>query len=62
LYKKALAGEVQHFTGVSDPYEAPENPDVIVDSEREAVEESVSKILTELGKRGYLQADAKAAL
>ncbi len=37
---------MQHFTGVSDPYEAPENPDVVVDSEVETVEESVSKILS----------------
>ena len=60
LYKKALAGEVQHFTGVSDPYEAPEKPDVTVDSEVETVEESVSKILAELAKRGYLHTDVKA--
>jgi adenylyl-sulfate kinase len=62
LYKKAIAGEIAHFTGVSDPYEAPEHPDVIVDSERETVEESVGKILAELSKRGLLKADAKAAL
>jgi adenylyl-sulfate kinase len=62
LYAKALAGEVKHFTGVSDPYEAPESPDVTVDSEAESVEESVSKILTELTKRGFLHAGAKAAL
>ncbi len=62
LYAKALKGEVQHFTGVSDPYEAPDKPDVLVDSEVESVEESVSKILTELTKRGYLSAGAKAVL
>ncbi len=51
LYAKAIAGELKHFTGVSDPYEAPENPDVVVDSERESVEEeSVSKISSELEK------------
>jgi adenylyl-sulfate kinase len=59
LYKKAIAGELQHFTGVSDPYEVPEKPDVVVDSEVETVEESVSKILAELAKRGHLHADAK---
>ena len=57
LYEKAIAGELEHFTGVSDPYEAPERPDVVVDSEVEAVEESVSKILAELAERGYLHAD-----
>ncbi len=60
LYKKAIAGEVKHFTGVSDPYEAPEKPDVVVDSEHEEVEESVAKILTELGKRGFLRSEVKA--
>jgi len=62
LYKKAIAGEVQHFTGVSDPYEAPENPDVVVDSEVESVEESVGKILTELKRRGYFPKMNSAAL
>lgn len=57
LYKKAIAGEIEHFTGVSDPYEAPEHPDVVVDSEVETVEESVSKILGELERRGYLNAN-----
>ena len=48
LYKKALAGEISHFTGISDPYEAPENPDVTVDSASETLEESVHKILESL--------------
>ena len=62
LYAKAIAGELQHFTGVSDPYEAPDNPDVVVDSERETVEQSVSKILAKLEQRGYVRANIKAAL
>src|SRR5579863_4325959 len=61
LYAKAIGGELQHFTGGADPYEAPENPDVVVDSEVEAVEESVSKILAELERRGYVAAAAKVA-
>ncbi len=61
LYAKALAGELQHFTGVSDPYEAPENPDVVVDSELETVDESVGTILAELERRGYLRAEEKVA-
>jgi adenylylsulfate kinase len=56
LYKKALAGEVKNFTGVSDPYEAPENPDVVVRSDREKVEESVEKILAVIAARGALAA------
>lgn len=59
LYKKAIAGELQHFTGVSDPYEAPEHPDVVVDSERERPEESVSKIVAELARRGHLHPELK---
>ena len=62
LYKKAIAGELKHFTGVSDPYEAPEHPDVVVDSELETVEESVSKIVGELERRGHLSAGVKAAV
>ena len=52
LYKKALAGEVEHFTGVSDPYEAPESPDIRVETDRESVEQSTAKIVTVLRDRG----------
>jgi adenylyl-sulfate kinase len=62
LYAKAIAGELKHFTGVSDPYEAPENPDVVVDSERETIDESVSKILGELERRGYVPTGVKAGV
>src|SRR5262249_54229095 len=48
LYKKALAGEIQNFTGVSDPYEPPETPEVTVDSSRETVEHSAQRILAYL--------------
>lgn len=48
LYKKALAGEIKNFTGVSDPYEAPENAEVTYHSDRETVEESANKILKKL--------------
>nr|WP_184195924.1 adenylyl-sulfate kinase [Armatimonas rosea] len=54
LYAKALAGELAHFTGVSDPYEAPENPDVRVSSEGQSVEESVGAIVAFLEARGRL--------
>jgi len=54
LYKKALAGEIEHFTGVSDPYEEPLHPAVRVESDRESVEESVAKIMAELGRRGII--------
>lgn len=54
LYARALRGEVSHFTGVSDPYEPPEHPDVVVDTQQEAVDESVDKIIQALYARGYL--------
>jgi adenylylsulfate kinase len=54
LYKRALAGEVANFTGVSDPYEAPLHPDVAVHSDRETVEESLARIWAELERRGLI--------
>ena len=54
LYKKALAGEIKNFTGVSDPYEAPETPDVTVDTSKESIEESVTKIMAKLVELGYV--------
>jgi len=56
LYKKALAGEIENFTGVTDPYEAPEYPDVLVQSDSETVEVSLQKILTYLASRGLIDA------
>ncbi|MGD1071764.1 MAG: adenylyl-sulfate kinase [Bryobacteraceae bacterium] len=54
LYKRALAGEVGNFTGISDPYEPPLEPDVVVRSDRETVDESVEKIWRELERRGLI--------
>jgi adenylyl-sulfate kinase len=54
LYRKALAGEIENFTGISDPYEPPENPEVVVDSSAETVEESASRILRKLEELGYV--------
>ena len=54
LYKKALAGEIQNFTGISDPYEPPENPEVVCHTAEETVEESVRKVLGYLESRGWL--------
>lgn len=54
LYKKALAGEIKNFTGISDPYEAPIAPDVLVDSSIETVEESAARILDHLLETGAL--------
>ncbi len=57
LYKKALAGEIQHFTGISDPYEPPENPDVVVHTDRESPEESADKIWAKLKELGLIELD-----
>ncbi len=54
LYKKALAGEIENFTGVSDPYEPPLNPEVTVRTDREEEQESVAKILGKLDELGFL--------
>jgi adenylyl-sulfate kinase len=54
LYAKALRGEILNFTGVNDPYEAPLNPEVTVNTDRETVEESVAKIVAYLEETGYL--------
>ncbi len=54
MYKKALAGEIKDFTGVQDPYELPEHPDLIIDSLNEAVKESVESVLDLLKEQGYL--------
>ena len=48
LYKKALAGEIKQFTGVSDPYEEPLNPELVVVTDHETVAESATKILARL--------------
>ena len=45
LYKKARAGEIKNMTGISAPYEAPENPDIEVDTEQESIEDSVKRII-----------------
>ncbi len=54
LYKKALAGEIKEFTGVSDPYEPPDHPEVICETEKETPTESAQKIVNRLEEMGYL--------
>jgi adenylyl-sulfate kinase len=54
LYEKAIAGEIKNFTGISDPYEVPENPDVMIDSSVETIAESVDKVLRKLEQLGYV--------
>jgi adenylylsulfate kinase len=54
LYKKALAGEIKQFTGIDDPYEEPLEPDIEVRTDKETVEESVSKILAAAHEKGFV--------
>lgn len=51
LYKRALAGELANFTGISDPYEPPLHPSVVIHSDRESVDEGLAKIWRELEVR-----------
>ena len=55
LYKKARAGEIKHFTGIDDPYEVPEQPEITLHTDRKSIEESVVEILEALAARGYLK-------
>ncbi len=55
LYKKARAGEIKEFTGISDPYEPPENPEVVCYTHKETPEESTEKILHKLRELGYIE-------
>jgi len=45
LYKRARAGEIKNYTGIDSPYEKPENPEIVIDTDQQSLEESVSKIL-----------------
>lgn len=54
LYAKAMAGEIPAFTGVSDPYEEPLNPEIVVDSSTQTKEESYAVIISRLEEMGYI--------
>ncbi len=56
LYKKARAGEIPEFTGVSAPYEAPERPEVVLDTNTQSIQESVAALVGYLEEKGYLSA------
>ena len=55
LYKKARAGEIPEFTGISAPYEEPENPEIIIDTDKETIEEGVGKVISYLEKNEFMQ-------
>lgn len=59
LYKKARTGIIQEFTGISAPYEEPESPEIVVETDKLSVEESVEKIFKYLVNNGILKEDAQ---
>lgn len=48
MYKKAIAGDIKNFTGISDPYEEPLNPEILIESDKETLGESVGKVMAKL--------------
>ena len=54
MYQKAIRGEIKEFTGISDPYEEPEKPEILLQTDKETLEESVQKVLLRLEELGYL--------
>jgi bifunctional enzyme CysN/CysC len=55
LYKKARRGEIKHFTGISSPYEAPENPELRIDTTELSAEQAAERIVAQLEARGLLR-------
>ena len=60
LYEKAFAGEITGFTGVDDPYEAPENVEIVVDTEGVSPEESAAIVIAKLEELGLVPAEVAA--
>jgi len=54
MYQKAIRGEIKEFTGVSDPYEEPLNPEIVLETDKETLEASVGNVLARLGELGYI--------
>ena len=54
LYRKARQGVIKNFTGINDPYEEPATPEIVVETDKESVNECVNKIVGYLSKKGYL--------
>ncbi|MFC4653560.1 MULTISPECIES: adenylyl-sulfate kinase [Rheinheimera] len=55
LYKKARQGEISHFTGISDPYEPPQQPDLVLDTAALSIEQSVAALITLLQQQGVIR-------
>ena len=55
MYKKAIEGQIKEFTGVSDPYEEPVDPEILLETDKETLEESAAKVLAKMRELGYLE-------
>ena len=62
LYKQAIAGQIPSFTGVSDPYEPPDNPDIVLETDVMTKEECLQLILDKLHDRGYIEESVRLAV
>jgi adenylyl-sulfate kinase len=62
LYEKALSGEIPNFTGISDPYEPPEDAAIVCETDKESVEESVTKVVRSLELMGYIPTEEGKAV
>ncbi len=58
LYKKARAGEIKHFTGIDDPYEAPENAELIIHTGERNLEDCAAEVMHYLESKGYIESEA----
>ncbi len=62
LYRKARAGEIPEFTGISAPYEEPDHAEIVLDTDKENVEESVAKVLVSLEDKGVISRDRRGSV
>lgn len=57
LYEKARKGIIKQFTGIDDPYEEPENPEIVIETDKQTLEESANKVVSYLNEKGYLNVE-----
>ena len=60
-YKEALAGEIKNYTGIDDPYEEPENPEIILETDKETPEQSADTVLQKLQELHFLEVEHRDA-
>jgi len=54
MYKRAMRGEIKEFTGISDPYEEPVDPEILLETDKETLDESAAKVISRLEELGYI--------